>query len=77
MDLNYDGYDDPLVSPTQYHSNQAARVGSRIACAFCLTPMKKKSYQHQFCRSRGSSNCKDLYWNRADPERLERARRFG
>lgn len=57
--------------------NKKAKVGVTIHCAWCGTPIKKKSYQTQFCSNKGKGNCKDKFWNNIDPSRGERKRRRG
>ena len=58
----------------RYEANKKARVGAAIRCACCGNSMIKKSYQSQFCRNKGRSNCKDTYWNNVDEKRRERAK---
>ena len=57
----------------RYEENKKAKVGTDINCAGCGKKMVKKSYQSQFCRNKGSGNCKDKYWNNTDDKRRSRA----
>lgn len=57
----------------RYALNKDIKVGNKICCASCGKKVTKKSYQSQFCSSKGRGNCKDYFWNRVDRKRLERA----
>lgn len=59
-----------------YEAAKAAKVGTACKCAGCLKDFTKKSYQQAFCSNKGRGNCKDSFWNRAKPERSERAKAF-
>lgn len=52
---------------------RGVRVGKAFPCPSCSRWVVKRSYQHIFCSNRGRGNCKDYYWNRVDPDRLDRA----
>jgi len=54
--------------------NRQAKVGTVIECPTCGRRFTKRSYQQVFCSNKGRDNCKDRFWNRADPDRLDRAR---
>lgn len=57
-----------------YTVAKAAKTGETCTCPGCAKPFVKKSYQQAFCSNKGRGNCKDTYWNRATPERTERAK---
>lgn len=57
-----------------YVTAKAAKKGETCTCPGCGKPFEKKSYQQAFCSNKGRGNCKDTYWNRATPERTERAK---
>ncbi len=59
-----------------YEKAKAAKVGESVCCAACKKSFTKKSYQQAFCSNKGKNNCKDIFWNRAKPERTERAKAF-
>lgn len=59
----------------RYSQNKKAKVGLTVHCAWCATPILKKSYQTQFCSNKGKGNCKDKYWNNVDSNRGLRKRR--
>lgn len=59
-----------------YEATKAEKVGTVCKCAGCLKDFTKKSYQQAFCTNKGRGNCKDAFWNRAKPERSERAKSF-
>lgn len=59
-----------------YETAKAAKVGTQCTCAGCQKQFTKKSYQQAFCSNKGKGNCKDVFWNRAKPERTERAIHF-
>jgi len=59
---------------TAYKKAKEAKVGTKILCATCGKEIIKKSHAHVFCRSKGSGNCKDKYWNSTDETRLKRAK---
>lgn len=61
---------------TIYEAAKVAKVGQSCKCAGCLKDFTKKSYQQAFCSNKGRGNCKDSFWNRAKPERTERAKSF-
>jgi hypothetical protein len=54
-----------------------AKVGERIACPCCGKSFVKKTYNKVFCSNgrtrKGSSSCKDRYWNYVDDNRRPRA----
>lgn len=59
---------------TAYKAAKAAKVGEMVTCPCgCKKRFVKRSYQQAFFRNKGRGNCKDTYWNRATPTRLERA----
>jgi len=64
---------------TQYDANRAAKIGSKLSCPVCRASFLKTTYHKVFCSNqktqRGSSSCKDQYWNVATPERKERTAR--
>lgn len=45
-------------------------------CKFCNRVMVGAHPNKVFCSNKGRGNCKDLYNNRATPERRERAKRY-
>lgn len=68
---------NPEQLKEKQQSNRAAKVGMDIICACgCGNRFKKRSYQHVFYRNKGRSNCKDRFYNKIVPERLERTIRW-
>lgn len=61
---------------SRYADNARAEIGATISCAYCSRKIVKRNYQTQFCRSKGSGNCKDSYWNNASDKRRLRAQLF-
>lgn len=59
-----------------YNTAKAAKVGTECTCPSCAKQFKKKSYQQAFCCNKGANNCKDAFWNRANPERQQRAMKY-
>lgn len=59
-----------------YNTAKAAKVGTECTCPSCAKQFKKKSYQQAFCCNKGANNCKDAFWNRANPERLQRSQKY-
>lgn len=64
------------LMPSLYHKAKRAKVGSNIECPVCGRVFCKKSYQQAFCSNKGPGNCKDVYWNTVDEDRMFRARLF-
>ena len=60
----------------RYADNARAETGATIECAYCARKIVKRNYQTQFCKNKGSGNCKDRYWNNADDKRRVRAQHF-
>lgn len=59
-----------------YNAAKAAKTGAECVCPSCAKKFKKKSYQQAFCSNKGANNCKDSFWNRASPDRMQRATYF-
>lgn len=59
-----------------YEKSKAAKVGDTCVCPSCKTPFIKTSYQQAFCKSKGGSKCKDLYWNKITPEKRNNTTRI-
>lgn len=59
-----------------YETAKRARVGLIVRCPSCGHSFQKVSYQQAFCSNKGRGNCKDVYWNRANTARRERAMIF-
>lgn len=57
-----------------YRVAQNSKVGEAISCPACNQKLKKKSHNHIFCSSKGKNNCKDVYHNMVEPERLKYAK---
>lgn len=55
------------AATARYNAAKAAKVGDTPPCGWCARPFTKKSYQQAFCCNKGAQNCKDNYWNRANP----------
>lgn len=64
-----------IAMKARYTDAKAAKVGSVVECPYCRRTFVKRSYQQAFCSNgrKTHRNCKDRYWNRATPARLERA----
>lgn len=60
----------------RYADNKRSSVGTTIRCACCGKRILKSNYQTQFCRNKGSSNCKDAYWNNVSDKRRFRTQMF-
>ncbi len=75
-----DGYKVDHVWESQamsrYNNNKTKKVNDKMVCACCNKNMIKKSYQSQFCSNKGKGNCKDMFWNRVDRKRFEKAIQF-
>jgi hypothetical protein len=57
----------------RYKDNATSQIGTTIRCACCGKRILKSNYQTQFCRNKGSGNCKDQYWNNVSETRRRRA----
>ena len=53
----------------RYNKAKAAGVGEECVCPSCGTRFIKASYQQAFCKSRGGTKCKDMYWNTVTPQK--------
>jgi hypothetical protein len=60
----------------RYETAKAAKTGTVCTCPVCSKDFTKKSYQQAFCSNKGRNNCKDLFWNRASEQRLQRAKAY-
>lgn len=60
----------------RYETAKAATTGTMCNCPVCNKEFKKKSYQQAFCSNKGHNNCKDLFWNRANEQRVQRAQAY-
>lgn len=60
----------------RYETAKAAKTGTMCTCPVCSKEFKKKSYQQAFCSNKGRNNCKDLFWNRASEQRMQRAKAY-
>ena len=67
---------DKVAALAVYETSKAARQGSSVCCPTCDKRFTKASAQQAFCSNKGRGNCKDVFWNRAKPERMERAKEF-
>ncbi len=65
---------DRIAALARYEAAKAAKTGTMIECACCAKQFKKASHQQAFCSNKGRNNCKDVFWNRASPERTQRAK---
>jgi len=55
-----------------YNRAKLAKVGEIIGCPSCGKKHKKTTYNKVFCsnaRTRSRRNCKDMFWNKIDPEK--------
>ncbi len=50
-----------------YLINKKLKVGESCICPSCNTPFVKTNYQQAFCKTKGSTVCKDKYWNTVTP----------
>jgi hypothetical protein len=53
----------------RYKLNKDAKVGDVCICPSCGTEFTKEHYQQAFCKSKGSTVCKDKYWNTVTPNK--------
>lgn len=61
---------------SRYQKARSAKIGKIIECPVCRKKFVKEIYNKIFCSNqrnhKGSSSCKDIYWNTID----ERKRQF-
>ena len=67
---------DRVAALKRYETAKAAKVGETVCCARCEKSFTKRQHQQAFCTNKGVGNCKDIFWNRASPERAARAKKF-
>lgn len=67
---------DKVAALAVYETSKAASKGASVCCPTCSKRFTKASAQQAFCSNKGKGNCKDVFWNRAKPERMERAKQF-
>ena len=67
---------DRVAALKRYETAKAQKVGETVCCATCQKSFTKRQHQQAFCTNKGAGNCKDLFWNRASPERAARAKNF-
>lgn len=56
----------------RYNKAKSAKVGDKIQCPYCNALFVKTTYHKTFCsnyKTRGKRNCKDMFWNKVDPEK--------
>lgn len=79
FELDADSADAAQMRAAYQHARKA-KVGTAISCPSCGRRHFKTTYHKVFCSngktSRGG-NCKDTFWNAADPVRAERAYEWG
>lgn len=61
---------------TTYKINKQSKVGLECTCASCGTKFIKTHYQQVFCKTKGGTICKDLYWNTIDPNKRNNTTRI-
>ena len=60
----------------KYRDAKKARIGDPCTCPSCGTDFEKKSYNQTFCKTKGSTICKDKYWNTVDPNKRNNTTRI-
>lgn len=61
---------------TLYEDCKKAKIGSTIICPSCNTQHTKNAYNTVFCKSKGSTKCKDNYWNNVTPSKRNNTTRI-
>lgn len=67
---------DRAAALTRYEKAKAQKVGETVCCPTCQKSFTKRQHQQAFCSNKGAGNCKDIFWNRASPDRAARAKNF-
>jgi hypothetical protein len=59
-----------IEAKARYDKAMEASVGEIVNCPHCSIEVEKKTYNHVFCSSTGTNNCKDEYHNILNPARI-------
>jgi hypothetical protein len=60
----------------RYTINKSSIKGDTCICPSCQSMFVKEHYQQVFCKTKGGTKCKDMYWNLVTPEKRNNTTRI-